>query len=124
MQKTKERQVGAGGELDGFQEYRNTRPSSDNRPNVTFYENARFFRDESQAVCSCLRAEKSSSILMKAEGPGSDWTRPEMTRLPSRQTPCCSDIEWRGKKMRRTDENVFGLCRYYDGIFSEGLSDT
>lgn len=29
-----------------------------------------------------------------------------------------------GGKMRWTDENVFWLCRYGDGIFSRGLSDT
>lgn len=58
-------------------------------PGRTFHKNAGFIRDESQTICSCLRAEKSSSILMKAEGLRSDWTRPEITRLPSRQ-PCCS----------------------------------
>lgn len=34
-------------------------------------------------------------------------------------------IRWRGGGvMRWTDENVFWLCRYGDGIFSGGLSDT
>lgn len=92
-------------------------------PGRTFHKNAGFIRDESQTICSCLRAEKSSSILMKAEGLRSDWTRPEITRLPSRQ-PCCSYQMEGGGEMRWTNENVFWLCRYGDGIFSGGLSDT
>lgn len=75
-------------------------PSSDNRSKSTFQESARVIPDESLTVGSCLRAEKSLSILMKAEGLGSDWTGPEITRLPSRQL-CCSDTKWRKKKKKK-----------------------